>query len=152
MILLALLLVGSARAGDADWLRGLHGKRATTRAEVLIAAGLLTDDEHWEPDARWAVRSAEAHHLVRGDDTQNLSEVATRGYGCSVFARALKLRGGVFMRLTGQSGRYAHRELVLHRLIPDGPSHLVLTGDELVGLLDGAAKFQENGPSRPPGM
>ena len=163
---LALLLAGASlacasdrpsertsdRASDAEWMRGLQGKPAVTRGEVLLAAGLLLDDAHWEPRPAWALRSARDHGLVRGGDAADLDGAATRAYGCAVFARALRIRGGVMMRVTGQAGRYAFRELRLHGLIPDGPSHLKLTGDELVGLLDGATKYREHGPTRPPGI
>lgn len=147
-----LSAVACAFAGDAEFLRGLQGRPSVSRADVLLAAALFSDDAGWKHDSAWALEAARQRGLVRGDQAQDLEGRATRGYACSVFARALGLRGGVMMRLTGQSGRYAHRELRLHGLIPDGPSHLVLTGDELVGLLDGATKLRENGRTRPPGI
>lgn len=152
ILALALALTCTAFAGDAEWLRGLQGKRSTSRGDVLLAAALFADDAGWQQDHAWALKTAEQRGWVRGDQTHDLDSAATRGYACSVFARALRLRGGVMMRLTGQSGRYAYRELRLHGLIPDGPSHLTLTGDELVGLLDGATKLRENGRVRPPGI
>lgn len=153
IVLLAMALAsGPAQAADAAWIRGLHGKPTVTRGEVLLAAGLLTDNAQWKPDAGWAQSAARARGLVRAGEAGELATTATRGFGCRVFARALKIRGGVLMRLTHQDGRYAYRELVLHGFIPDGPSHLPLSGDELVGLLNGAAKYQEKGAARPPGM
>ena len=151
-IVVLLGLASAAIAGDTDWLRSVYGKPAVTRGEVLIAAALFADDAHWTADAGAALKLLEARRVVDAREAGDLARTATRGFGCTVFSRALKIRGGVMMRITGESGRYAYRELVLHGMIPDGPSHLALTGDELAGLLTGASHYQETGAVRPPGM
>lgn len=138
-------------ADSASWLRGLYGRPTVSRADALRAALLCLDDAHWKPDEDWAAREGRGRGLVDQDDARDLGARATRGFGCSVFARALKIRGGLMMRLTGSAGRYAFRELVALGMIPDGPSHVSLTGDELAGLLLAASRYQDRGPERPPG-
>jgi len=149
-VMLVLALATAVHAGDTEWLRGLYGRPAVTRGDVLTAAALLADDAHWTPDAARA-RDLLAHRRVASAG-EDLAARATRGYACTVFARLLRIRGGIMMRLTHDGGRYAYRELVLLGMIPDGPSHLALTGDELAGLLTGATHYQEAGAVRPPGM
>lgn len=134
----------------AGWLRGIYGKPTVRRADVLLAALMVREEDGWTTRSGWALGRARETGLLGSGDGADMEGRAARGFGCSVFARALGIRGGLMMRLTGTSGRYAYRELAILGMIPDGPSHLDLSGDELAGLLLAASRYQEVGAERPP--
>jgi hypothetical protein len=51
-----------------------------------------------------------------------------------MLCRALKIKGGVIMRLTGTTERYAYRELVDKKLMPMGNKAIYLSGVDLMAI------------------
>lgn len=131
------------------WLRGLLGRPSVGTAEVLLAAHLMTEDSHWKPDPAWAMERGRSRGWLRRQQVLHPGSPATRGFAAQVFARALGIRGGVWMRLTGEGARHSYRELKFLGMLPEGGPGVLLTGDELAGLLAAASRWQEVGPERP---
>ena len=52
-----------------------------------------------------------------------------------LLCKTLGIKGGIIMRVFGVSRRYAFRECVHLRLLPQGHEHQYLTGEELVALV-----------------
>lgn len=55
--------------------------------------------------------------------------------------RALRIKGGVIMRLTGTTERYAYRELVDKNLMPEGNKAKYLSGTDLMAILGRAEDY-----------
>lgn len=58
-----------------------------------------------------------------------------RGEVSYLLCKTLDIKGGLIMRVFGVSRRYAFRECVHLRLLPQGHQHQYLTGEELVALV-----------------
>ncbi len=68
-----------------------------------------------------------------GDEASNVA--MQRGTLASILTRAMDIEGGVMMRLTDKSPRYAYRELVYMNLMPEGSEQMVLDGLDYVGVI-----------------
>lgn len=68
-----------------------------------------------------------------------------------LLCKALRVKGGMWMRLLGPQPRLAMRECVYLELIADGAEYVHVTGGELVGAIDRADRHRaaESGPKTP---
>jgi hypothetical protein len=139
-----------ASEASSRWLRSLYGAPTVTHGDVLLGVALIDDAKRWKRRYRYAARHAWRRGYVAVTPDE-LTVEADRGFACRVFARMLRIRGGLLMRLTHEHPRYAYRELVALGLVPAGGDRVLLTGDELAGLLLGAARYREVGPEAQPG-
>lgn len=60
-----------------------------------------------------------------------------------MLVKTLNIKGGLTLRLFGLTPRYALRECVMRRLIPDGFPNQLISGGELLSILIRAEKYQE---------
>ena len=157
LTLLAVLTLGlgaNARAAAAPqtsnhWLRSLLGQHIVTSGDVMLAVQLFVETPGWKVDPSWALDKTAARGWIRRHQIVQVASPATRGFAAQLFAQALHIKGGVWLRLTGNSAYHAYRELKLLGMLPEGGPGVLLTGDELSGLMSSAARYQEVGPERP---
>ena len=80
--------------------------------------------------------------LLPGGFDRPANEAATRGTLAVILVKALKIEGGVVMRVFGASPRYAVRELRHVGLYPPSSPHQTFSGAEFIGLIGRAEDFQ----------
>ena len=78
---------------------------------------------------------------VKEKDFINRADVAY------MLVKTLSIKGGVTLRVFGLTPRYALRECIMRKLIPDGYPNQLISGGELISVLVHAEKYQdkENG-------
>ncbi len=74
------------------------------------------------------------------DEPANLA--MQRGTLAKLLSHAMKIDGGVMMRLSGKSPRYATRELVHLGIMPQGTDQMVLSGYQYIGVISKAQDYE----------
>ena len=78
------------------------------------------------------------------------SDALDRGTVAVALAKHLGLRGGLTMRLTGVTPRYATRELEYRGVYPPSSPNQIFTGAEFVGVIGKAEDFRRGDPTNLP--
>jgi hypothetical protein len=116
--------------------------------------GLLLFLDGTDPAADYAGRVAalkERRLLPKGFDAP-AEQAVDRGTLAVALSRALRIRGGVVMSLTGATPRYATKELVFLGIFPQSSPNQTFSGTEYLGIIGKAEDYQRvarSGTSRP---
>lgn len=137
LVLACVLTVGAVRAAESSStaLRELTSRTTVTRGDCMRAAAALVAGLGAPTDQAAVVTLLKQKGVLRGLEDRVPERIATRGYACLLFARALGEDGGVMRRIFSNSEHYAYRHLDFLDLIPAGGSGRPITGLELVSLL-----------------
>ena len=106
--------------------------------------GLLLFLDGTDPAGDYAGRVAalkERRYLPRNFD-QPAEQAVDRGTLAVALARALEIRGGVVMSLTGKTPRYATKELVFLGIYPPSSPNQTFSGTEYLGIIGKAEDYQ----------
>lgn len=160
LLAFAILLTGCQSAQRANYVTPQRGGAPLERLKFwheLSDAPVAGNDDAFhalllfldgaDPAADYAARVAtlKQRNLLPGDFNAPPGAPARRGTLAYAIAGALKLKGGVTMRLLGNSPRYALKELEFRGLMPSSSPNQTLSGNELVGLISKARDYQETG-------
>lgn len=116
--------------------------------------GLLLFLDGTDPAADYAGRVAalRERRLLRRDFDAPAEQAVDRGTLAVALARALDIRGGAVMALTGATPRYATKELVFLGIFPPSSPNQTFSGTEYLGIIGKAEDHQRAtgaGTSRP---
>ena len=106
--------------------------------------GLLLFLDGTDPASDYAGRVAalKQRKLLPGNFDQPAEQAVDRGTLAVALSRALDVRGGVVMAVTGPSPRYATRELVFLGIYPPSSPNQTFSGTEFLGIIGKAEDFQ----------
>lgn len=109
--------------------------------------GLLLFLDGGDPAADYAGRVAalRARRLLPDGFDEPAERAVTRGTLAVALVRALEVRGGILMALTGRSPRYAVRELQYLGLYPPSSANQTFSGAEFLGVIGRAEDYQRSG-------
>ena len=140
---------------ELDFWHNLPGRSAVTNDEGLHGVLVFADGE--DPTRSYDARVALLKE--RGWVTQGFDEPGTlamqRGTLAKALCHVLEVKGGVMMRITDKSPRYAAKEMIYLGIMAPGTEQQVLSGLDYLGVISKAQDFQmlqEAGgtaPSRP---
>jgi hypothetical protein len=71
----------------------------------------------------------------------DLSRPLNKGVAAYMFCRALKIKGGVWLRLLGMNQRYALKELVFEGIMSPGSVNDIISGRELILVFTRAVEY-----------
>jgi hypothetical protein len=110
---------------------------------------LLLDLDGTDPNSSYADRVAalKARGLVLKSFDRPANEAVSRGTVAVALCQAAGIKGGLVMRLTGNSDRYCLRELRYMNLMPPSSENQVLSGVELVGVIGRYEDYTRGNPS-----
>lgn len=129
---------------DAQFFSELGYKDAATAADAARAMTILVS----EGRQSGGDFVADKQYLRDEGITSGWLEGATaakpidKGHLAALVCRALKIKGGLWMRLFGPLPRYALRECIYLDLMVRGAEYEHVTGGELVGVIDRADRFR----------
>jgi hypothetical protein len=106
--------------------------------------GLLLFLDGTDPGPDYAARVAalkDRRLLPRGFDAP-AEEAVDRGTLAVALSRALEIRGGVIMSLTGTTPRYATKELIFLGIYPPSSPNQTFSGTEFLGIVGKAEDYQ----------
>lgn len=140
---------------ELDFWHNLPGRSAVTNDEGLHGVLVFADGQ--DPTRSYDARIALLKE--RGWVTSGFDEAGTlamqRGTLAKALCHVLEVKGGVMMRLTDKSPRYAARELMYLGIMGSGTEQQVLSGLDYLGVISKAQDYQMlreaggSAPSRP---
>lgn len=69
----------------------------------------------------------------------------TKGFAALLFHRALNMKGGAVIKLTGRSQRNCLQDMAYYKIMPESSAKDVMSGPDLVSLLQRAKEYSEAG-------
>jgi len=145
-LLLALtVLTGSIIFADTSYFRELVNKGNASCFDAFRVASLLktgNDDPATTFDS--LKDSLFKDRIIPGDWSKKKADnFINRGEMAYMLFNILKLKGGLSVKIFGVSCRYAFRECVDKKLMASGYPNQVISGEELISILDAAGKYQD---------
>lgn len=104
---------------DLDYFRELFSKRVALNSDACKALVILMGSEGYIIPKEIAAEFA-------------LSQPLHKGLAAYMFCRALKIKGGIWLRLLGMNQRYALKELVFEGIMSAGSVNDIMSGKELI--------------------
>jgi hypothetical protein len=161
-VALPLLLAGCHSAHVAHPLDAkLYDNDADTQLEFwhsLATQKLATNDEAFhgillyldqKDDAKsyeQRVATLKGRKMLSPSFKGGPNDAVTRGTLSVPIARALQIKGGLMMHLTGPNPRYATRELEYMGLYPSSSPNQIFSGSEFVGIVGKLDDYQNGVP------
>jgi hypothetical protein len=134
---------------QTELVRDLAEKPVATVEDGLRMALLLTQGVGaGEPLADVATK-LRGSGLVRDAWLEKPGDPLRKGQLAHIIIRACGIKGGLTMRLTGVSERYALRECIFLNLVVRGSTGNYVSGLELLGSVGRAEKYLEEHPRKP---
>lgn len=132
---------------DNSFFRVLAAKPNATLEDTIKAVYMLSTGESSVENKSFEqvcdIMRQKGVVVVKDPWSKTPDRMVNRGQISYMLCKALGVRGGITMHLTGVSERYAFRECVYLNLVPAGTQWDLVTGGELVGILANAAEYQE---------
>ena len=133
---LVIALPGRAElSGSSELMRKLMESPRATRADCIRALSVLTDGRKATGEICSLLERFKQKRWIRGDEGNELTLPASRGYASLLFMRAIGEKGGLLGRIFDSSEHLAYRHMCYLGLIPRGGSVVTLSGPELVSLV-----------------
>src|SRR5688572_22227151 len=96
------------------------------------------------------VATLRSHGYLPRNFSRGGNDAVDRGTLAVALAKHLGLKGGLTMRLTGVTPRYATRELEYRGVYPPSSTNQIFTGSEFVGVIGKAEDFRQGDPTNLP--
>jgi hypothetical protein len=119
---------------DADYVRDLMQKKKASVGDVCRVFAAYATDEKPPKTAKEAAQVLVKKGWLPEGWAEDLEENASLGEVSYLLCEALKIKGGLTMRLLGNSSRYAYKECVAKRLVKANGPHSAVSGRDLLGI------------------
>jgi hypothetical protein len=93
------------------------------------------------------VKALKGRKLLSARFNRPADEAVTRGTMSVPIVKALQIKGGLVMHLTGPNPRYATRELQYEGLYPPSSPNQIFSGTEFVGIIGKLDDYQHGNPA-----
>jgi hypothetical protein len=139
-------LTAELGGNDADaqlefWHR-LAEEPVTSNDDAFHGLLLFLDGEDPAADYAGRVAALRARGMLPGGFGEPPEQAVRRGTLAAALVRALDIRGGVLMALTGRHPRYAVREMEYMGLYPPSSENQTFNGAEFLGVIGKAEDYQ----------
>jgi hypothetical protein len=120
----------------------LASHKLTSNDEAFHGMLLYLDGQDAAKTYDERVRLLKSRRMLPSDFNAPANEAVTRGTLSVPIARALQIKGGLVMHLTGPNPRYATRELQYLGLYPPSSPNQIFSGTEFVGIVGKLDDYQ----------
>jgi hypothetical protein len=120
----------------------LAEQSVTSNDDAFHGLLLFLDGTDASSDYAGRVETLKSRKLLPAGFNQPAEQAVDRGTLAVALARALKIRGGLVMALTGPSPRYATKELVFLGIFPPSSPNQTFSGTEYLGIIGKAEDYQ----------
>jgi hypothetical protein len=143
-------LAGNDPQIQLDYWHELAGKELINNDEALHGILLYLDgkDDCTSYDQR--VAALKSRGYLHKSFKQPADQAVERGTIAVVLVKSLNLKGGLTMRLFGDTPRYATKELMYRDIYPMSGTDQVFTGAQFVGVIGKAEDYKLGDPSSLP--
>jgi hypothetical protein len=129
----------------------LETRPLTSNDEAFHGLLLYLDSADAGPDYAHRVAALQARQILPARFDRPGDEAVSRGTLAIALTRAMGIKGGVMMRLTGGNvDRYAVRELVAMNLYPQSSANQTFSGAEYLGIIGKMEDYQRGNPANVP--
>jgi hypothetical protein len=132
-------------AQELDFIDALMGQVVVTNGDALHGLIAFADGTDLAATYEGRVEVAKRKGWLPQGWDRPADESAQVGWMAVAGCRILGIKGGLTMRLTGPTPRYATKELVFMDVIPLRTENQALSGKEFVDYLNRLERFQKNG-------
>lgn len=130
---------------ELDFLDALLGQVVVTNDDALHGLITFADGTDLASTYEGRVQIAKGKRWLPADWAKPADESAQVGWIAVAACRILDIKGGLTMRLTGPTPRYATKELVFMDILPLRTENQSLSGKEYVDFLNRLNRFQRGG-------
>ena len=130
---------------ELDFIDALMKQVVVTNGDALHGLISFADGADLATTYEGRVEVAKRKGWLPKDWSRPAEESAQVGWIAVAGCRILDIKGGLTMRLTGPTPRYATKELVFMDVLPLRTENQSLSGKEFVDLLNRLERFQKNG-------
>ncbi|MDB5324212.1 MAG: hypothetical protein JWN40_5843 [Phycisphaerales bacterium] len=140
-------LGGSDPDSQMEFWHTLAERNLTSNDEAFHGLLLYLGDQDPATDYTGRVKELKSRGLLNADFHQPADQAVERGILAQAIVRALKIKGGVFQRLTHDNPRYAVRELMFMDLYPASSPNQTFSGTEFLGIMGRIEDHQRGNPA-----
>jgi hypothetical protein len=140
-------LGGNDPDAQMEFWHTLASRNLTSNDEAFHGLLLYLDTQDPATDYAGRVKSLKARGLLDPGFDQPADQAVQRGILAQALVRALKIKGGVFQRLTHDNPRYAVRELMFMDLYPPSSPQQTFSGTEFLGIIGRIEDYQRGNPA-----
>jgi hypothetical protein len=132
---------------EIDYFRELLEKRNALFSDACKTVSILTGIIGQYPDFNSQLSFLKENNIIPNKVAYDLvpNQPLRKGLAAHIYCKALKIKGGLWMRLFGVNQRYAFKELVYMGMMLPGHEKDIVTGKELILLLTEAANYITQG-------
>ena len=146
-------LTGKLGGNDPDsqleFWHTLATRPVTSNDEAFHGLLLYADGQDPARDYSGRVQALKQRKMLPGNFDRPADEAVQRGPLATAICRALDIKGGVMLRLTGAQ-RYAVRELQYLDLYPPSGPNQTYSGSEFLGIIGRMEDYQRGNPADVP--
>jgi hypothetical protein len=140
-------LGGSDPDSQLEFWHTLAQRNLTSNDEAFHGLLLYLSDGDPATDYDGRVKELKSRGLLDASFHQPADQAVERGILAQTIVRALKIKGGVFQRLTHDNPRYAVRELMYMDLYPASSPNQTFSGTEFLGIMGRIEDYQRGNPA-----
>jgi hypothetical protein len=140
-------LGGNDADAQMEFWHTLAERNLTSNDEAFHGVLLYLGDQDPATDYAGRVGALKSRGLLDANFNQPADQAIERGILAQVLVRALKIKGGVFQRLTHDHPRYAVRELMYMDLYPPSSPNQTFSGTEFLGIIGRIEDHQRGNPA-----
>jgi hypothetical protein len=133
-----------------DYWHDVASKPLISNDEAFHGLLLYIDEKDDASSYNQRVASLKSRGFLPKSFNRGANESLERGTLACALAKHLNIRGGLTMRLTGVTPRYATRELEYREIYPPSSPQQIFTGAEFVGVIGKAEDFRRGDPTNLP--
>jgi hypothetical protein len=138
-------------ANDADsqleFWHSLASRKLASNNEAFHGMLLYFDGQDPANSYEERVKLLKGRKLLAADFNRPADEAVTRGTMSVSIVKALHIKGGLMMHITGPNPRYATRELQYEGLYPPSSPNQIFSGTEFVGIIGKLDDYQHGNPA-----
>src|SRR5690242_18133337 len=135
-------LAGSDPEAQLNFWSSLPDEHVASNDQAFRALLLYVDGKDDAPDYAARVATMKSRKLLPADFDEPGETAAHKGTLAVAIMKILQEKGGVTIRLFGNSPRYSTRELMFLDIYPPSTPNQVISGNQLVGIIGEVEDFQ----------
>jgi hypothetical protein len=135
-------LGGNDEETQLEFWHTLANQPVTSNDDAFHGVLLFLDSADPGPDYAARVSALKDRGLLGKSFNEPAEQAVDRGTLAVILSKALKIRGGIVMTLTGSNSRYATKELVFLGIYPPSSPNQTFSGTEYLGIIGKAEDYQ----------